>query len=41
MGRRGIGYDKKLEAVEKYKRGEGSQDSIAGEYGVKKGSFQG
>ena len=41
MGRRGIGYDKKLEAVEKYKRGGGSQDSIACEYGVKKASFQG
>lgn len=40
MGRRGISYDKKLEAVEKYKRGEGSQDSIAREYGVHKASFQ-
>ena len=40
MGRRGISYDDKLEAVEKYKRGEGSQDSIAREYGVKKASFQ-
>jgi transposase len=40
LARRGIGYDKKLEAVEKYKRGGGSQDSIACEYGVKKSSFQ-
>ena len=40
MGRRGISYDKKLEAVERYKRGEGSQDSIAHEYGVKKASFR-
>lgn len=34
MGRRGISYEKKLGAVEKYKRGEGSQESIAREYGV-------
>jgi transposase len=40
MGRRGISYDKKVEAVEKYKRGEGSQSSIAREYGVNKASFQ-
>lgn len=40
MGRRGISYEKKLEAVEKYKRGEGSQDSLAREYGVSKASFQ-
>lgn len=40
MGRRGISYERKLEAVEKYKRGEGSQDSIAREYGVKKASFR-
>ena len=40
MGRRGIGNNKKLEAVEKYKRGEGSLGSIAREYGVKKCSFQ-
>ena len=40
MGRRGISYEKKLEAVKKYKCGEGSQDSIAREYGVKKASFQ-
>lgn len=40
MGRRGISYDKKLEAVEKYKRGEGSQDSIAREYGVHMASLQ-
>jgi transposase-like protein len=40
MGRRGISYEKKLEAVEKYKRGEGSQDSIAREYGVNRASFR-
>jgi transposase len=40
MGRKGISYDKKVEAVEKYKRGEGSQSSIAREYGVNKASFQ-
>lgn len=40
MGRRGICYEKKLEAVERYKRGEGSQDSIAHEYGVDRTSFQ-
>jgi transposase len=40
MGRRGISYEKKLEAVEKYKRGEGSQDIVAREYGVNKASFQ-
>jgi transposase len=40
MGRKGISYEKKLEAVEKYKRGEGSQESIAREYGVKQSSFQ-
>lgn len=39
MGRRGINYGKKLEAVEKYKRGEGSLGSIAREYGVTKASF--
>lgn len=35
MGRSGISYEQKLEAVERYKRGEGSQLSIAREYGVK------
>jgi transposase len=40
MGRKGINFDKKLEAVERYKRGEGSQDSIAREYGVRKASFR-
>lgn len=40
MGRKGISYEKKLEAVERYKRGEGSQDSIAREYGVKKSSVR-
>jgi transposase-like protein len=39
MGR-GISYDKKIEAVEKYKRGEGSQAIIAREYGVNETSFQ-
>lgn len=28
MGRRGIRYEKKLEALERYKQGEGSQESI-------------
>lgn len=37
MGRSGISYDKKIEDVEKYKRGEGSQSSIAREFGVNKG----
>lgn len=40
MGRRGISYEKKLAAVEKYFRGEGSQDSIAREYGVSQTSLQ-
>jgi len=40
MGRRGISYDKKLEAVEKYKRGDGSQDNIAREHGVDPSSFR-
>lgn len=40
MGRRGVNYEKKLEAVERYKRGEGSQDSIAHEYGVDRTSFR-
>lgn len=40
MGRRGISYVKKMEAVEKYKRGEGTQNSIAREYGVHTASFQ-
>ena len=35
-----ICYEKKQEAVKKYKRGERSQDSIAREYGVNKSSFQ-
>ena len=39
MGR-GISYENKLEAVEKYKRAEGSQESIAREYGVNKTSFR-
>lgn len=40
MGRRSIDWGKKVEAVEKYKRGEGSQDSIAREYGVDRSSFR-
>lgn len=34
MGRRGISYDEKLEAVEKYKRGEGSQVEICKRYKI-------
>lgn len=34
MGRSRIDWGKKVEAVEKYKRGEGSQDSIARKYGI-------
>lgn len=40
MGRKGIDCNKKMEAVEKYKRGEGSQESIAREYGVDRASFR-
>lgn len=40
MGRRGISYVNKVEAVEKYKRGEGSQDSIARESGVDRTSLR-
>ncbi|CAM3796621.1 transposase [Marinicrinis lubricantis] len=42
MGRNGkrISSIKKIEAVEKYNRGEGSQESIARKYGVTKASFQ-
>lgn len=40
MARKGIIYEVKLEAVEKYRRGEGSLENIAREYGVKKGSFR-
>lgn len=40
MGRSGTDCGKKIEAVEKYKRGEGSQDSIAREYGVDRASVQ-
>ncbi len=40
MRRSRIDYNKKIEAVEKYKQGEGSQDSIAREYGVDPSSFQ-
>ena len=40
MGRKShISYEKKVEAVEKY-RGEGSQESIAREYGIGRTSFQ-
>lgn len=40
MGRKGVSFDKKIEAVEKYKRGEGSQESVAREYGVTRASFR-
>lgn len=40
MEKSGSSYDKKLEAVEKYKRGEGSQNSLAREYGVNRASLQ-
>jgi Transposase and inactivated derivatives len=40
MTRRGIDWGKKIEAVEKYKRGEGSQGSIAREYAVDKASVR-
>lgn len=40
MGRNKSDWGKKIEAVEKYKRGEGSQDSIAREYGVDPSSLQ-
>lgn len=39
MGRKGIDWNKKMEAVEKYKRGEGSQYSIARENGVDRSSL--
>lgn len=37
---KGIGYELKLEAVEKYLRGEGSQRSIAREYGIGKSALR-
>ena len=40
MGRSRVEYNEKIEAVEKYKRGEGSQDNIAREYGVDPASFR-
>lgn len=40
MGRKGIGFALKLEAVEKYLRGQGSQQSIASEYGIGRSSFR-
>ncbi|WP_089612046.1 helix-turn-helix domain-containing protein [Dehalobacterium formicoaceticum] len=40
MGKRYVSYEEKLEAVEKYNRGEGSQKNIAHEYGVHQASFQ-
>ena len=41
MGRKShISYEKKVEAVEKYLRGEGSQKSIAREYGIGRTSFR-
>ena len=40
MGRNGVSYENKLEAVEKYKRGKGSLESIAKEYGVAQSSIR-
>jgi len=40
LGRNGVSYEKKLEAVEKYKRGKGSLESIAKEYGVAQSSMR-
>lgn len=40
MGRSRIDWNIKIEAVEKYKRGEGTLASIAQEYGVKKSSIR-
>lgn len=40
MGRKGISIERKMATVEKYNRGEGSQDSIAQEHGVHKRGFQ-
>ena len=40
MGRKGVGLDLKIAAIEKYKRGEGSQASIAQKYGVSRASFR-
>ena len=40
MGRKGISYVKKMEAVEKYKHGKGSLNSIAREYGVQMESLR-
>jgi transposase-like protein len=35
-----ISHEKKIEAVERYKRGEANQKSIAREYGVDESSFR-
>lgn len=42
MGRKGkgIGFELKLEAVEKYLSGQGSQRSIASEYGIERSTFR-
>lgn len=40
MGKRYVSYEEKLEAVEKYNLGKGSQKNIAHEYGVHQASFQ-
>jgi len=40
MGRRGTSYEQKLEAVERYERGEGSQKNIARECGVDPATFR-
>jgi len=40
MGRSRINYEEKLEAVERYRRGEGSRDSIACDYGIDPSSLR-
>jgi len=40
MRRSKIDYSKKIEAIEKYKRGEGNQESIAREYGIDPSSLR-
>ena len=40
MRKSSISHEKKIEAVERYKRGEANQKSIAREYGVDESSFR-
>lgn len=40
MGQKNISYEEKLEAVEKYLRGEGNLESISREYGVSRSSIR-